>query len=65
MRENPTTCATTTHKMRNESAVEGGGELLRIHVRPDGYIANVATRDRDHSLVDITRWAAPTSRVKP
>jgi 2-polyprenyl-6-methoxyphenol hydroxylase-like FAD-dependent oxidoreductase len=40
-------------------------EDTQILVRPDGYIANIATRDWDDSLADITRWAAPTSRVKP
>jgi 2-polyprenyl-6-methoxyphenol hydroxylase-like FAD-dependent oxidoreductase len=40
-------------------------EDTQVLVRPDGYIANIATRDWGHSLADITRWAAPTSRVKP
>ena len=40
-------------------------EDTQILVRPDGYIANIATRDWEDSLAAITGWAAPTSRVKP
>jgi hypothetical protein len=40
-------------------------EDTQILVRPDGYIANIATRDWDHSLADVARWAAPTSQAKP
>jgi hypothetical protein len=43
----------------------GIAEDTQILVRPDGYIAHIATRDWDHSLADIARWAAPTSQVKP
>jgi hypothetical protein len=34
-------------------------EDTQILIRPDGYIAHIATRDWIHSSADIARWAAP------
>jgi 2-polyprenyl-6-methoxyphenol hydroxylase-like FAD-dependent oxidoreductase len=40
-------------------------EDTQILVRPDGYIAHIATRDWDQSLPDGVRYAAPTAGSRP
>jgi 2-polyprenyl-6-methoxyphenol hydroxylase-like FAD-dependent oxidoreductase len=40
-------------------------EGTQVLVRPDGYIAHIATRNWDHSLADIARWVAPSSQANP